>query len=146
MNNLRAQQTRHLILILFSSGCATNEGDLLLWQHEIQNLQRWISRVLNQAPDVCYCSSGARRCNLRFEHLRNNWPIPSTASQARKTWMTWIPPRDLLLPLNCVYSFSPGPLCRVFSFRLHPQKVIDLTLLRPPHLTCLHSSFFLWSF
>ena len=28
--------------------------------------------------------------------------------------MTWIPPRDLLLPLNCVYSFSPRALCRVF--------------------------------
>ena len=28
--------------------------------------------------------------------------------------MTWIPPRDLLLPLNCVCSFSPRALCRVF--------------------------------
>ena len=59
--------------------------------------------------------------------------------------MTSIPPRDLLLPLNCVYSFSPGHLCRVFFFRLS-RKEIALTLLRPPHLTCLHSPFFLWSF
>ena len=39
-----------------------------------------------------------------------------------------------------------GLFVECFSFRLHPQEEIDLSLLRQPHLTCLHSSFFLRSF
>ena len=48
--------------------------------------------------------------------------------------MTWIPPRDLLLPLNCVYSFSPGPLCRVFSFRLFVFFPVELPTAAFRHL------------